>query len=94
MPRSLSAARRIVSHFIHHAAFTDVSQNRVMLEGYNVKLFLCHPAGALGFLLFDFTNRVGSGGAAVLPHHPAYLRTRRFPITFTRSFYGLKIVTL
>jgi len=41
-----------------------------------------------------FSNRVGSGGAAVLPHHPAYLRTRRFPITFTRSFYGLKIVTL
>jgi len=37
---------RIFPHFIHHAAFTDIPQNRVMLDCYNVKLFLCHPAGA------------------------------------------------
>jgi len=31
--------------------------------------------GSRSVLLF---NRVGSGGAAVLPHHPAYSRTNSF----------------
>jgi len=45
--------------------------------------------GSRSVLLF---NRVGSGGAAVLPHHPAYSRTNSFKQAEVKNYFSIYFI--